>query len=133
MLTLRMICLLEHSGCRLGGIISLLNLILDTFLGKNMKRYVLGAVLAAFLLVGAVGCGKKEVDELKGKVVQMEKDLAETRGQLVEKDKELTDTRAKLASTQAELESQTAQLVKIKKENQICKKDLTSCRKRLKS
>ena len=38
-----------------------------------MKRYVLWAILAAFVVAGPVGCGKKEIEALNAKVTQLEK------------------------------------------------------------
>lgn len=37
-----------------------------------MNRYVLATLAMALVLAGPVGCGKKEVDELKAKVVTLD-------------------------------------------------------------
>ena len=53
-----------------------------------MKRYVLWAILAAFVVAGPVGCGKKEIEALNTKVTQLEKDLASAKEQAADKTKE---------------------------------------------
>lgn len=82
-----------------------------------MKRYAWLAMLAAVLLAGPVGCGKKEVDDLKAKVGTVEKDLADTRSKLADRDKEITELKAKAEQNQANIDTLTAELVKLKTEN----------------
>jgi hypothetical protein len=91
--------------------------------GASMKRYVLGAMAVAFLLAGPVGCGKKEIEELKTHVIQLEQ-------QLTDKDKELTELRTKSADAQAQLEATTAQLVQVKTERDKLKKEVTALKKK---
>lgn len=88
-----------------------------------MKRYVLGAMAVAFLLAGPVGCGKKEIEELKTRVTQLEQQVAD-------KDKELTELRTKSADAQAQLEATTAQLVQVKTERDKLKKEVTALKKK---
>lgn len=88
-----------------------------------MKRYAWLAVLAAFLLAGPVGCGKKEVDELKARVTQLDKDLADTKGKLADKDKESAELKTKLEQSQATIEAQAAELVKLKGEREKLKQE----------
>jgi septal ring factor EnvC (AmiA/AmiB activator) len=88
-----------------------------------MKRYVLGAMAVAFLLAGPVGCGKKEIEELKTKVTQLEQ-------QLGGKDNELTELRAKVADSQAQNEATTLQLVQVKAERDKLKKEVAALKKR---
>jgi peptidoglycan hydrolase CwlO-like protein len=97
-----------------------------------MKRYlVLGVALAA-LLAGPTGCNRKEMDELKNRVTQLESDLKFAQTNLAERDKELIDFKAKATQAQGELESQTAKLTRVTRERDSYKKELTACRKRLK-
>jgi Tfp pilus assembly protein PilN len=80
-----------------------------------MKRYVLWAVLAAVLVAGPVGCGKKEIEELNARVVQLQKDLAAVTEELAEK---------------AKVDAQAAELVKVKAERDRLKRDLAALKKK---
>lgn len=95
-----------------------------------MKRYVLWAALAAFLLAGPIGCGKQEIEELKAKVVQMEKDLVVANGRVAEKDKEIVDLRAELTRQGAEKAKLQAERDKLKQELTVRKKKKTAVKKR---
>lgn len=95
-----------------------------------MKRYVLWAILAAFLVAGPVGCGKKEIETLNTKVTQLQKDLADTKDQLAEKGKEADELRAKVKQMQATVNAQAAELVKLKTERNKLKRDLTAMKKK---
>ena len=95
-----------------------------------MKRYVLWAILAAFLVAGPVGCGKKEIEALNTKVTQLQKDLADTKDRLAEKGKEADELRAKAKQMQATVDAQAAELVKVKSERNKLKRDLTSMKKK---
>ena len=79
-----------------------------------MKRYVLWAILAAFLVAGPVGCGKKEIEELNAKVLQLQKDLAVAKEDLAEKSKVADEAGAKAKQMQATVDAQAADIVKIK-------------------
>jgi septal ring factor EnvC (AmiA/AmiB activator) len=85
--------------------------------GENMKRYAWLAILTAILLAGPIGCGKKEVDDLKAKVTGVEKELADTKGKLADRDKEAAELKAKAEQNQANIDTLTAELVKLKAEN----------------
>jgi len=95
-----------------------------------MKRYVLWAVLAAVLVAGPVGCGKKEIEELNAKVVQLQKDLAAVTEELTEKSKEAEEAGAKAKQLQATVDAQAAELVKIRTERDRLKRDLAALKKK---
>lgn len=95
-----------------------------------MKRYVLWAVLAAVLAAGPVGCGKKEIEELNAKVVQLQKDLTVVTEDLAEKSKEAEEAGAKAKQLQATVDAQAAELVKIKAERDRLKRDLAALKKK---
>ncbi|MHB8622162.1 MAG: hypothetical protein ACYC9J_12200 [Sulfuricaulis sp.] len=81
-----------------------------------MKRYVLWAVLAVFLMLGPVGCGKREIADLNAKVTQLQMDLASAKEQLADKSKEADDLTAKANQLQTTVDTQTADIVKLKAE-----------------
>ena len=91
-----------------------------------MKRYVLWAVMAAFLLAGPIGCGKKEIEALTVKVTQLEKDLAAANSMLAEKDKEAADARAENERCGAEKSKIQAERDKLKQELGAFKKKARS-------
>lgn len=95
-----------------------------------MKRYLLWAILAAFLVAGPLGCGKKEIEELTAKVTQLQQDLANTKEQLAEKSKEVEELRAKTDQMQATVDAQAADIVKIKTERDNLKRDITALKKK---
>ena len=95
-----------------------------------MKRYVLWAILAAFLVAGPVGCGKKEIEELNAKVLQLQKDLAAAKEDLAEKSKEAEAAGAKTKQMQATVDAQAADIVKIKAERDNLKRDLAALKKK---
>ena len=95
-----------------------------------MKRYVLWAVLAAVLIAGPVGCGKKEIEELNAKVAQQQKDLAAVTEDLAEKSKEAEEAGAKARQLQATVDAQAAELVKVKAERDRLKRDLAALKKK---
>lgn len=95
-----------------------------------MKRYVLWAVLAAFLAVGPVGCGKKEIEELNAKVTQLQKDLAGANEQLADKSRALEEAQAKASQLQATVATQAADLKKLKVERDKLKREVASLRKK---
>ena len=95
-----------------------------------MKRYVLWAIMAAILVTGPVGCGKKEIEELKTKVTQLEKDLAGARQQADDKTKEADELRAKVSQMQAAADARAAELAKIKAERDKLKRDLAAAKKK---
>lgn len=95
-----------------------------------MKRYVLWAVLAAVLAAGPVGCGKKEIEELNAKLVQLQKDLTVVTEDLAEKSKEAEEAGAKAKQLQATVDAQAAELVKIKAERDRLKRDLAALKKK---
>ena len=95
-----------------------------------MKRYVLWAIMAAFLAAGPVGCGKKEIEELNAKLTQMQKELATTKEQLAEKNKEAGELSAKATQIQATVDAQAAEIVKIKAERDTLKRDLAALKKK---
>jgi septal ring factor EnvC (AmiA/AmiB activator) len=88
-----------------------------------MKRYLLGAVAAAFLLAGPVGCGRKEAEDLRYRVGQLEQQLAD-------KDKELAQLQVKVAESQSQLETVTAELVRVKVDRDKLKKEMAAYKKR---
>lgn len=89
-----------------------------------MKRYAWWLALAAVLLAGPVGCGKKEVDELKLKATNLEKELADTKHRLTERDKEIAELKSKAEQNQANIDALTAELVKLKAENKRLQQDI---------
>jgi septal ring factor EnvC (AmiA/AmiB activator) len=95
-----------------------------------MKRYVLWAVLAAVLVAGPVGCGKKEIEELNAKVTQLQKDLAVANEDLAEKSKAAEAAGAKAKQLQATVDAQAADIVKIKAERDRLKRDLAALKKK---
>ena len=95
-----------------------------------MKRYVLWAILAAFLVAGPVGCGKKEIEALNTKVTQLEKDLASTRQQAADKTKEADELRAKVNQMQARADAHAAEVSKLKAERDKLKRDLMAAKKK---
>jgi septal ring factor EnvC (AmiA/AmiB activator) len=95
-----------------------------------MKRYVLWAVLAAVLVAGPVGCGKKEIEELNAKVAQLQQDLAAVTEDLAEKSKAAEEADAKAKQLQATVDAQAAELVKIQTERDRLKRDLAALKKK---
>jgi septal ring factor EnvC (AmiA/AmiB activator) len=95
-----------------------------------MKRYVLWAILAAFLVVGPVGCGKREIEELNAKVTQLQADLASAKQQIADKNKEADDQRAKASQLQNTVNAQAADIVKIKAERDKLKRDVAALKKK---
>lgn len=90
-----------------------------------MKRYTGWMVLAAVvLLAGPVGCGKKEVDELKVKATHLEKELADTKNRVTERDKEINELKGKAEQNQANIDALTAEIVKLKAENKKLQQDM---------
>jgi chromosome segregation ATPase len=88
-----------------------------------MKRYLAWAVLAAILAVGTAGCGKKEIEELKGKVAGLERELADSRARLDAKDKELADAQAAVTVKEEDLN-------KVRVERDKCKQELAALKKK---
>jgi len=95
-----------------------------------MKRYMLWAILAAFLMAGPVGCGKKEIEALNTKVTQLQKELADAKEQLAEKSKEAEEARTKATQMQATVDASAAEIVKIKAERDKLKRDLAASKKK---
>jgi septal ring factor EnvC (AmiA/AmiB activator) len=95
-----------------------------------MKRYVLWAVLAAVLVAGPVGCGKKEIEELNAKVAQLQQDLTAVTEDLAEKTKETEEAGGKAKQLQATVDAQAAELVKVKAERDRLKRDLAALKKK---
>jgi chromosome segregation ATPase len=95
-----------------------------------MNRYVLWAILAAFMVVGPVGCGKREIEELNAKVTQLQTDVASAKQQIAEKTKEAEELRAKADQLQTTVNSQAADLVKIKAERDKLKRDVAALKKK---
>jgi septal ring factor EnvC (AmiA/AmiB activator) len=87
------------------------------FSGEHMKRYAWLAMLAAMLFAGPIGCGKKEVDDLRAKVTNVEKEFADTKNKLADRDKEVVELKTKAEQNQANIDTLTAELVKLKAEN----------------
>ena len=95
-----------------------------------MKRYMLWAILAAVVLAGPVGCGKKEIEALNTKVTQLQKELADTKEQMAEKSKDAEEARAKATQMQATVDAQAGEIVKIKAERDKLKRDLAAAKKK---
>ena len=95
-----------------------------------MKRYVLWAILAAFVVAGPVGCGKKEIEALNTKVTQLEKDLASAKESLADKSKEADEMQAKAKQLQATVDASAAEIVKLKTERDKLKRDLAAAKKK---
>lgn len=88
-----------------------------------MKRFAWWMVLAAVLLAGPVGCGKKEFDEIKSKATNLEKELSDTKARLADRDKEITELKTKAEQNQANIDALTAELVKVKAESKKLQQD----------
>jgi septal ring factor EnvC (AmiA/AmiB activator) len=88
-----------------------------------MKHYAWLMILAVALVAGPVGCGKKEVDELKTRAAGLEKELAETKGKLADRDKEVAELKTKAEQNQANIDALTAELVKVKAESKKLQQD----------
>jgi len=95
-----------------------------------MKRYVLWAILAAFLAAGAVGCGKKEIEALNTRVTELQKEVSDGSNQLAEKTKEADALRAKADQLQATVDAQAAEIVKIKMERDRLNRELAALKKK---
>ena len=95
-----------------------------------MKRYVLWAILAAFIVAGPVGCGKKEIEALNTKVTLLEKDIASARQQAADKTKEADELRARVNQMQATADAHTAEVSKLKAERDKLKRDLAAAKKK---
>jgi len=95
-----------------------------------MKRYVLWVVLAAVLVAGPVGCGKKEIEELNARVAQLQQDLAAVTEDLAEKSKAVEEAGAKARQLQATVDAQAAELVKIQAERDRLERDLAALKKK---
>ena len=95
-----------------------------------MKRYVLWAILAVFLVVGPMGCGKREIEELNTKVTQLQKDLAAAKENLAAKNKEADELQVKAAQAQAAADAKAAELLKVKAERDKLKRDLAALKKK---
>ncbi len=91
------------------------------------RKYLTCALLAMFVLAGPIGCGKKEVDELKTKVENLEKELADTNAKLLEADKQ---AQAAKAAAESDLKTCTDELVKVKVDRDRCRQDLKALKKR---
>ncbi len=88
-----------------------------------MKRHVMLAVLATVLAAGIAGCGKKEIEELRGKVAGLEKELADSRLRLETKDRELLDAQNALKAKEEEGN-------RLRVERDKCKQDLAALKKK---
>jgi len=97
-----------------------------------MKRYVLWAILAVFLVAGPAGCGKKEIEALNTKVAELQKEVSDGKDQLAEKTKETDTLRAKADQLQATVDAQAAEIVKIKAERDKLNSELAAFRKKKK-
>lgn len=95
-----------------------------------MKRYVLWGILAAVVLAGPVGCGKKEIEELNAKVVQLQKELTVATENLAEKTREADEAGAKAKQLQATVDAQAADIGKLKAERDKLKRDLAALKKK---
>ena len=95
-----------------------------------MKRYVLWAILAAFIVAGPVGCGKKEIEALNTKLTQLEKVFASARQRAADKTKEADELRAKVSQMQSAADARAAELSKLKAERDKLKRDLTAAKKK---
>ncbi|MHB8534918.1 MAG: hypothetical protein ACYDBW_05665 [Sulfuricaulis sp.] len=94
-----------------------------------MKRYVLWAILVAFLAAGPVGCGKKEIEALNTKVAELQKTVSDGKDQLAEKTKEVGDLHAKADQLQATVDAQAAELVKVKAERDKLNREIAFLKK----
>ncbi len=94
------------------------------------RKWLLWVMLGAIVLAGPIGCGKKEIDELKTKVTMLEKDLADAKAKLAETDKEIQEARSKGDQGQANVEVLTAELVKVKVERDKLKQEVAALKKR---
>jgi Tfp pilus assembly protein FimV len=88
-----------------------------------MKRQLLIAVVMTALAAGVAGCGKREIEELKGKVAKLERELVDSRTQLDAKDKDL-------AAAQAAVQSKEEETNKVRVERDKCKQDLAALKKK---
>ena len=96
------------------------------FAGQSL----LWAVLAAVVLAGPVGCGRKQIDELKGKVASLEQELAATKTKLAETTQELEEARASAEKSDTKEEALVDQLNRVRVERDKLKQELTALKKR---
>lgn len=92
---------------------------------------LLWAVLAAVTLVaGPVGCGKQEIDALRGKVMQLESELADTQGKLADAEQALEEARVQAEKSDTKEEALVEQLTKIRVERDTLKQEIAALKKR---
>lgn len=94
-----------------------------------MHKVWMGTLMLALLLAGPVGCGKKEAEELKARVVALEKDLADNRARLADKEREVEELRV---TGEARLNELTQQINKTKVERDKLKQELNALKKKKK-
>lgn len=95
-----------------------------------MKRYLLWGVLAAVLVAGPVGCGKKEIEALNAKVSQLQQELTLARQDLAEKTRAAEEASAKAKQLQATVDAQAMDISKLKAERDKLKRDLAARKKK---
>lgn len=91
------------------------------------RTYIGVALLAVALLAG---CGRQEIEELRGKVAGLERELAQARTQAEAGTQQLTELQAKLAQQKTENEQLTAELVKVKVQRDKLKQELAALKKK---
>jgi uncharacterized coiled-coil DUF342 family protein len=91
---------------------------------------LLWALLAAVVLAGPVGCGRKEIDALKDKVAALEQELAATKTELAETTQALEEARANAEKSDTKEEALVEQLNKVRVERDKLKQELTALKRR---
>lgn len=92
------------------------------------RRTYLGVALLAVALLA--GCGRQEIEELRGKVAGLEGELAQARTQAEAGAQRLTELQAALAQQKTENEQLTAELVKVKVQRDKLKQELAALKKK---
>jgi septal ring factor EnvC (AmiA/AmiB activator) len=88
-----------------------------------MKRHLMWVFLTALMAGGLAGCGKQEIEALKGKVATLERELADSGARLDAKDKEL-------AGVQDLVKAKEEELNKLRVERDKCKQELAAAKKK---
>ncbi len=93
-------------------------------------KSLLWAMLTMMVLAGPIGCGKKEIDELKTRLASAEKELTDSRAKLAEAEKQAAEARAESEQALADLKARNTDLAKVRVERDKYKQELTALKKR---
>jgi chromosome segregation ATPase len=96
----------------------------------RLGRFLLAALVAATMLTGLAGCGKKEIEALKSRGTTIEQELADTKAKLAETTQELEDARTAAQKSDTKEEALVDQLNKVRIERDKLKQELVALKKR---